>query len=64
MGPNPMTGWFLVKGAKLETDLHSGRRPCEHEDSHVQAKESSGEEILLSQLSEAINYANISILNF
>lgn len=54
----------LVKWGNLETDLHMGRTPCEHENSHLLAKEEGWEQILCSQPSEGTNYANILILNF
>ena len=37
MGPNVTA--ILIKRGNLETDIRTGKTPCEHEDGHLQAKE-------------------------
>lgn len=62
-----MTG-VLIKGRDVEVEIHTEegqcedkRTPCEHEDSHLQAKEKGLEQILPS---EGLSPADFSVLNF
>ena len=54
---SPNIIYILIKNENLETDNHTRRMPCEHEDSHLQAKERDLKQILFPQPSGGANSA-------
>jgi hypothetical protein len=52
------------KHLKIDTQIQTGRIPCEKEGSHLLAKERGLEQILPSQPLEGINPTDTLILNF